>query len=70
MKIKVLFQNFIIRTQDIVNALRSQGEFIIEQIIVEKIMRSLHPKYDLVVITIEERNNLTTVKVVELVGSF
>jgi hypothetical protein len=70
MKIKVLFQNFIIRTQDIVNALRSQGEFIIEQRIVEKIMRSLHPKYDLVAITIEERKNLTTVKVVEIVGSF
>eukprot|EP01018_Ginkgo_biloba_P039433 Gb_15074 [translate_table: standard] len=62
-------QDFFTRTQDIVTQLRSQGEAVISQKIVEKILRSLLLKYDPVVIAIKESKDLTTLKVMELVGS-
>lgn len=62
-------QEYITRTQDIVNQLRSQGETIIEKKIVEKILKSLPLKFDLVVIAIEETKDLTTFQFAELVGS-
>lgn len=60
---------FITRAQGVVNQLRIQGETITEQTIVEKILRSLPPKFDPVVIAIEESKDLTTFKVAELTGS-
>ncbi|XP_059066133.1 uncharacterized protein LOC131857500 [Cryptomeria japonica] len=60
---------FITRTQGIVNHLRTQGETISDHKIVEKVLRSLPPKFDPVVIAIDESKDLTTFKVAELIGS-
>lgn len=46
-------QDFLTKVTTIVNQLRSYGEEISIQIIVEKVLRSLTPKFDHVVVVIE-----------------
>ncbi|XP_057843686.1 uncharacterized protein LOC131053094 [Cryptomeria japonica] len=68
MKESKSIHEFITRTQGIVNQLRTQGETISNQKNVEKILRSLPPKFDPIVIAIEESKDLTTFKVAKLIG--
>eukprot|EP00253_Pinus_taeda_P029436 PITA_29436 len=53
----------------IVNEFRSYGEDLKDQKNVEKILRSLPTKFDGVVVSIEESNDLTQLSVNELMGS-
>lgn len=62
-------QDFLTRVADIVNQLRSYGEEIYDQTIVEKVLRSLTPKFDHVVAAIEESKDLSTYSFDELMGS-
>lgn len=59
---------FIMRSQTIINHLKSQGETIIEQKFVEKISRSLPPNFDPVVIAIEQSKDKSTFKTKQLIG--
>ncbi|KAA0045239.1 putative gag-pol polyprotein, identical [Cucumis melo var. makuwa] len=49
--------------------MQTYGETIKDQTIVEKVLRSLTPKFDHVVVAIEESKNLSTFTFIELMGS-
>eukprot|EP00253_Pinus_taeda_P010642 PITA_10642 len=69
MKSSKFIQYFLTRVMGIVNEIRSYGEYLKDQKIVEKILRSLHAKFDGVVVAIDESNYLTQLSVNELMGS-
>ncbi|KAL2322922.1 hypothetical protein Fmac_027301 [Flemingia macrophylla] len=51
------------------NAMKACGEKISDQTMVEKILRTLTPKFDHIVVAIEESKNIEELKVVDLQGS-
>eukprot|EP01018_Ginkgo_biloba_P002911 Gb_08588 [translate_table: standard] len=61
--------DFFTCTMGIINQMKSNGEVMTNQKIVEKILRSLPAKYDPAVIAIEESKDLTALSVDELMGS-
>ncbi|KAH9291443.1 hypothetical protein KI387_043368, partial [Taxus chinensis] len=61
--------SFFTHAMTIVNQIRSYGETLEDQKIVEKILRSLPIKFDSVVVAIEESKDLTQLSVDELMGS-
>jgi transposase InsO family protein len=61
--------SFFTHAMAIINLLRSYGETVGDQKVVEKILRSLPTKFDPVVIAIEESKDLTQLSVDELMGS-
>jgi hypothetical protein len=69
MKVTDSIDSFFTHAMAIINLLRSYGETIGDQKVVEKILRSLPTKFDPVVIAIEESEDLTQLSVDELMGS-
>ena len=69
MKNSESIQEFFTKVTTIVNQIRSLGEDLKEQKVVEKVLRSLTPKFDHVVAAIEESKDLTTLSVNHLMGS-
>ncbi|XP_019442326.1 PREDICTED: uncharacterized protein LOC109347051 [Lupinus angustifolius] len=61
--------NFMRRTLTLVNKMKSNGETMEQCIVVSKILRSLMAKFNYVVCSIEESNDLSTLSVDELHGS-
>ncbi|KAH6768896.1 hypothetical protein C2S51_014232 [Perilla frutescens var. frutescens] len=61
--------DFLSRAMAIVIQMRSCGEKITDQTIVEKALRSLTPKFDHVVAAIEESKDLSNFSFEELMGS-
>ncbi|KAH0661062.1 hypothetical protein KY290_029883 [Solanum tuberosum] len=61
--------SFLSRAMTIVSQMRSYGEKVTDQIIVEKVLRSLNPKFDHVVAAIEESKDLSVFSFDELMGS-
>lgn len=57
------------RASTLINQSRINGETMEEQKIMEKILRSLPTKFNLVFISIEEAKDLSTLSVDELMGS-
>ncbi|XP_073221587.1 uncharacterized protein [Cicer arietinum] len=53
----------------IVNQMRTCGENITYQMVVEKVMRSLSPKFDFIVVVIQEAKDVKTMKIEELQNS-
>jgi gag-polypeptide of LTR copia-type len=62
-------QVFLSRVQVMVNQIRVFGDTMEEKIVVTKVLRSLTPKFDHVVLAIEESKNLDTYSFDELIGS-
>ncbi|XP_048232873.1 uncharacterized protein LOC125370626 [Ricinus communis] len=62
-------QDYSVRISALVNQIRALGEELTEQKIVEKVLRSLPPKFDHVVAAIEESKDLSDYSLVELMGS-
>ena len=60
---------YFARTLTIANKMKAHGERMEQLMIVEKILRSMTPKFDYVVCSIEESNNLTTMTIDELQSS-
>jgi hypothetical protein len=60
---------FMTRVMGIVNQIRLTRETITEQLIVEKILRSLPKKFEMVVTTILESKDLSSFSTDELIGS-
>ena len=60
---------FMTRVMGIVNQIRLTGETITDQCIVEKILRSLPKKFEMVVTTILESKDLSRFSTDELIGS-
>lgn len=61
--------SFLNRVITVVNQLKIYGEDIINQRVVEKVLRSLSTKFDVVVATIEEAKDLASFTVDELMRS-
>ena len=62
-------QDYHLNILDIVNAFDSLGEKISDEKLVRKILRSLPKRFDKKVIVIEEAQNISSLKVNELIGS-
>jgi len=60
---------FLGRTLTVVNKMKTNGEVMEQSTIVSKILRSLTPKFNYVVCSIEESNDLSTLSIDELHGS-
>ena len=69
MKESESIQEFFSRIAGIVNKIRSYGDEIKDKKIVEKVLRSLPPKFDHVVAAIEESKDLSKFTLQELMGS-
>lgn len=62
-------QKFLTKVSTFVNQIRSYGEDLKEQKVVEKVLRSLPAKYNFAVAAIEESKDLSSYTFVELMGS-
>ncbi|XP_045810509.1 uncharacterized protein LOC123904949 [Trifolium pratense] len=69
MKEKETVSEFFTKIAKIVNEMKACGEIVSGTMRVEKILRSLTPKFDYVVAAIEESKDLDSIKVEELQGS-
>ena len=49
---------YIIKVQTVVNSMKGYGEKIIVQLVVEKVLRTMPPKFNHIVVAIEESKNL------------
>jgi hypothetical protein len=66
---KEAIATYILRVDEVVNAIRGLGEEIDESLVVQKVLRSLLLKYDVKVSAIEEIRDLTKMTMDELHGS-
>ncbi|XP_039138844.1 uncharacterized protein LOC120276185 [Dioscorea cayenensis subsp. rotundata] len=62
-------QNYITRVIDLGNQMKSLGDTISEAMVVGKLLRSLGPKFNHVVIAIEESKDLTKLTMEDVSGS-
>ncbi|KAK0589362.1 hypothetical protein LWI29_013222 [Acer saccharum] len=69
MKSNESIAEFYTRVMIVANQLRRNGETLVDMRISEKILRSLDPKFDFIVVALEETKDLETMSVEELVGS-
>ncbi|XP_059067536.1 uncharacterized protein LOC131858341 [Cryptomeria japonica] len=61
--------DYLQRVDEIVNAIRGIGEYVSDEVIVKKVLRSLTTKYDIKVSAIEEAKDLKIFSMDELFGS-
>ena len=69
MKSSESISDYHTRIMVIVNQMRRNGEAIVDSRITEKILRSLDPKFDFVVVAIEESKEVDKLTVDELMSS-
>ncbi|PNX61203.1 pectinesterase, partial [Trifolium pratense] len=69
MEEKEIVTEFFTKIAKLVNEMKASGEIVSGTMRVEKILRSLTPKFDYVVAAIEESKDLDSIKVEELQGS-
>lgn len=61
--------SYTLRVNEVINAIRGLGEPLEESVIVKKVLRSLHPKFDSKVSAIEEAKDLNRFSLDEMFGS-
>ena len=69
MKSSEKVSEYISRVILITNEMKACGETLSKQVIIEKIMRSLTPRFDYIVVAIEHSKDLETMKIEELQSS-
>ncbi|KAK4395553.1 hypothetical protein Sango_1709600 [Sesamum angolense] len=69
MKDSEMIDEYYTKVCELMNQLKAYGEDIPEKRVVEKLLISVTEKYDPIVTTIEETKDITTLTVIELVGS-
>ncbi|XP_045831524.1 uncharacterized protein LOC123922907 [Trifolium pratense] len=57
---------YFTRLQTLVNSMKNYGETISDQLVIEKVLRTLNPQYDHIVVAIEESKDLSIITVNEL----
>ena len=62
--------DFFGRLQVLTNSMKGYGEKFTDLILIEKVLRSLNPKFDHIVVAIEESKDLESMSIDELQGSF
>jgi predicted nucleic acid-binding Zn finger protein len=60
---------YVSKVQGIVHTMKSCGEVMTDRMIVEKVMRTLTPNFDHVIVAIQETGNVATLQLEDLVGS-
>ena len=63
-----IIASFFLRLDDIVNRMRNLSQTITDTTMVEKVLRSLTPKFESKVSAIEEKQDLQTLTIVQLHG--
>lgn len=61
--------NYISRVVTVTNEMKINGETVTEQMIVEKVLRSLTPKFDIIMVAIQQSKDTSTMKIDELQGT-
>jgi hypothetical protein len=61
--------SYAAKVQSLVHTMKHCGEQITDKMIVEKVMRTLTPNFDHVIVAIQEVGNLAELKLEDLVGS-
>jgi len=61
--------DYFSKMTEIVNLMKNCGENISDQMVVEKVLRSLSEKFDFIVIAIQEAKDVKTMKIEELQSS-
>ncbi|XP_019418528.1 PREDICTED: uncharacterized protein LOC109329307 [Lupinus angustifolius] len=61
---------YFTKIHSLINQMKSCGEEVKDQAVIEKILRTLTPKYDHIVVAVEESKDLESYKVEELQSSF
>lgn len=56
------------KVQNIVHLMNGRGETLTDKMIIEKVMHTLTSHFDHIIVTIQESNNLETLKLEDLVG--
>lgn len=69
MKIGETITDYFIRVQTMVNQMKRNGEKLNDERLMEKILRSLTPKFEYVIIAIEESKDLSIISIEELMSS-
>src|SRR6202034_522102 len=60
--------NYFLRVDEIVNCMKNLGEEVREVVVVEKVLRSLSPRFESKVSAIEEKEKLQDLKISQLHG--
>jgi len=60
---------YVSKIQNLVHLMKNYGETITNKMVIEKVMRTLAPQYDHVIVAIQESGNVSTMKIEDLVGS-
>ena len=61
--------SYVSKVQGLVHTMKACGEVMTERMIVEKVMRTLTPDFDHVIVAIQEAGNVATMQMEDLVGS-
>jgi len=60
---------YVSKVQDLVHLMKNCGETITEKMVIKKVMRTLAPHFDHVIVAIQEIGNVSTVKIEDLLRS-
>lgn len=60
---------YITRVQTLVNQMKNCGKKVSDKSIIEKILRTLTPRFDVIAVSLEETRDLTKMRLEELQGS-
>ncbi|XP_019447306.1 PREDICTED: uncharacterized protein LOC109350530 [Lupinus angustifolius] len=69
MKDEDTIADYFTKLRSLTNLMKGCGEIMKDQLIVEKVLRTLNPKFDHIVVAIEESKNLEDIKIEELQSS-
>ncbi|XP_019414638.1 PREDICTED: uncharacterized protein LOC109326409 [Lupinus angustifolius] len=69
MKDEDTIADYFTKIRSLTNLMKGCGEIMKDQLIVEKVLRTLNPKFDHIVVAIEESKNLEDIKIEELQSS-
>ena len=61
--------DYILKVIVVMNEMKSCGETLFELVIIEKVLRSLTPHFDYIVVAIEHSKDTSTMRIEDIIGS-